>query len=185
VTARRHHHEPSDAIALGLAFRAGGRAAAGHLPHLSVEQNITAAGPAHRAAGLHRRAGNGARLRVVKKLRIGLRRCASRSASSPAQPAEGDPGRWLLTDPSSYPRRADARIDIGVKASSTNPRSAIAATYAAILLISSECRIALRSATAFLVMSEGGSPPTSPAQRSDQESIMSAAVPRSARALAA
>ena len=113
--------EPSDAIALGLAFVPEDRARPASSARLPVEQNITAAMPAKIAPG------GVIRLRLERALaqEVGRRSCAIRLASLRQPIGELSGGnqqkailaRWLLTDPSILILDEPTRgIDIGVKA---------------------------------------------------------------------
>jgi rhamnose transport system ATP-binding protein len=94
--------------------------------------------------------------------------------------------RWLLTDPGILILDEPTRgIDIGVKAEFYDMIGELAASGRAILLISSELPELLALCDRVLVMSEGRLMANLPRTEATQESIMSAAVPRSARALAA
>ena len=181
--------EPAQAIDLGLAFVPEDRATAGIFRSLSVEQNITAAAPGKIAPnGFIRRAVERALAREsVRKLRIRL--------ASPRQPIGELSGgnqqkailaRWLLTDPSVLILDEPTRgIDIGVKAEFYDMIGELAAGGRAILLISSELPELLALCDRVLVMSEGRLTANIPRAEATQESIMSAAVPRSVREAAA
>jgi rhamnose transport system ATP-binding protein len=180
--------EPSDAIALGLAFVPEDRAVAGIFRTLSVEQNITAAAPGAIAPRGFIRRGVEKTLaaEAIKRLRIRLA-----SARQPIGELSGGNqqkailARWLLTDPKVLILDEPTRgIDIGVKAEFYEMIGAMAAEGRAILLISSELPELLALCDRVLVMSEGRL--TADISRADatQERIMSAAVPTSAGAAA-
>ena len=181
--------EPTDAVALGLAFVPEDRAVAGIFRTLSVEQNITAAVPRRIAPRrLHpARPGEGA---------VDRRDPAAAHPprlSSPAdrrivgrQPAEGDPGALAADRPERPdPRRADARHRH--RRQGRVLRSCIgelAAGGRAILLISSEMPELIALCDRVLVMSEGRLTADLPRAEATQESIMRAAVPKARRAAA-
>jgi rhamnose transport system ATP-binding protein len=94
--------------------------------------------------------------------------------------------RWLLTDPDILILDEPTRgIDIGVKAEFYDMIGELAASGRAILLISSELPELLALCDRVLVMSEGRLTANIPRAGATQESIMSAAVPRSIRQAAA
>jgi rhamnose transport system ATP-binding protein len=178
--------EPAQAIELGLAFVPEDRAAAGIFRTLSVEENISAAVPKQIApTGFIRRAVEKALAQdSVRKLSIKLA-----SLRQPIGELSGGNqqktilARWLLTDPSVLILDEPTRgIDIGVKAEFYDMIGDLAASGRAILLISSELPELLALCDRILVMSEGRL--TADIARADatQETIMSAAVPRTARA---
>jgi rhamnose transport system ATP-binding protein len=181
--------EPSHAIALGLAFVPEDRATAGIFRTLSVEENITAAVPRRIApAGFIRRPLERALAsESVRKLRIrlaSLRQPIGELSGGNQQKAIL--ARWLLTDPSVFILDEPTRgIDIGVKAEFYDMIGELAASGRAILLISSELPELLALCDRVLVMSEGRITANLPRSEATQESIMSAAVPRSAPAMAA
>lgn len=176
--------EPTQAIALGLAFVPEDRAVAGIFRTLSVEQNITAAIPDRIAPqGVIRRSlERMLTLDSIRKLRIRL--------ASPRQPIGELSGgnqqkailaRWLLTDPSVLILDEPTRgIDIGVKAEFYDMIGELAASGRAILLISSELPELLALCDRVLVMSEGRLTADIPREEATQEKIMNAAVPRAA-----
>jgi len=181
--------DPSQAIALGLAFVPEDRAAAGIFRTLPVEENITAAVPGKIApSGVIRRSLE----RVlaedsVRKLRIRLA-----SFRQPIGELSGGNqqktilARWLLTEPRVLILDEPTRgIDIGVKAEFYDMIGELAASGRAILLISSELPELLALCDRVLVMSEGRITANIPRERATQESIMNAAVPRSTREAAA
>ncbi|MBA3520209.1 MAG: sugar ABC transporter ATP-binding protein [Rhizobiales bacterium] len=181
--------EPSEAIALGVAFVPEDRAVAGIFRTLPVEQNITAAVPGRIARrGIIRRGlEKTLATESVQKLRIrlaSLRQPIGELSGGNQQKAIL--ARWLLTNPSVLILDEPTRgIDIGVKAELYDMIGELAASGRAILLISSELPELLALCDRVLVMSEGRL--TANLSRADatQESIMSAAVPRSAQPLAA
>ncbi|MDB5530096.1 MAG: transporter ATP-binding protein [Devosia sp.] len=178
--------EPAQAIDLGLAFVPEDRAAAGIFRTLSVEENISAAVPKQVApAGFIQRAVEKALAQEsVRKLSIklaSLRQPIGELSGGNQQKAIL--ARWLLTDPSVLILDEPTRgIDIGVKAEFYDMIGDLAASGRAILLISSELPELLALCDRILVMSEGRL--TADIARADatQETIMSAAVPRTARA---
>src|SRR5204863_7414127 len=94
--------------------------------------------------------------------------------------------RWLLTDPSILILDEPTRgIDIGVKAEFYEMIGELAASGRAILLISSELPELLALCDRVLVMSEGRLTANLSRAEATQETIMHAAVPRSAQAVAA
>jgi len=180
--------EPSDAIALGLAFVPEDRAVAGIFRSLSVEANITAAVPGKIAPrGFIRRAVEKTLAAdAVKRLRIRLA-----SVRQPIGELSGGNqqkailARWLMTDPSVLILDEPTRgIDIGVKAEFYDMIGDLAAQGRAILLISSELPELLALCDRVLVMSEGRLTADIPRSEATQERIMSAAVPASAGAAA-
>jgi rhamnose transport system ATP-binding protein len=181
--------DASQAIALGLAFVPEDRAAAGIFRTLSTEQNITAAVPRQIApSGLIRRALERTLAEdSVRKLRIRLA-----SLRQPIGELSGGNqqksilARWLLADPGILILDEPTRgIDIGVKAEFYDMIGELAAGGRAILLISSELPELLALCDRVLVMSEGRLTANIARADATQESIMSAAVPRSARQVVA
>jgi rhamnose transport system ATP-binding protein len=174
--------EPSQAIDLGLAFVPEDRAAAGIFRTLSVEENITAAVPKKIApGGVIRRAVEKAMAQdSVRKLRIrlaSLRQPIGELSGGNQQKAIL--ARWLLTDPAVLILDEPTRgIDIGVKAEFYDMIGELAASGRAILLISSELPELLALCDRVLVMSEGRLTANIPRAEATQESVMSAAVPR-------
>jgi rhamnose transport system ATP-binding protein len=177
--------EPSDAIALGLAFVPEDRAAAGIFGSLSVEQNITAAIPKRIAPrGIIRRALETALATdSVMKMRIRLA-----SLRQPIGELSGGNqhkailARWLLTEPTVLILDEPTRgIDIGVKAEFYDMIGELAASGRAILLISSELPELLALCDRVLVMSEGRLTANLPRVDATQESVMRAAVPKAGR----
>ncbi len=176
--------EPSEAIALGLAFVPEDRAVAGIFRTLPVEQNISAAIPKRIAPrGFIRRSIEQALASgSVKTLRIRL--------SSLRQPIGELSGgnqqkailaRWLLTEPSVLILDEPTRgIDIGVKAEFYDMIGELAAGGRAILLISSDLPELLALSDRVLVMAEGRLTANLPRGEATQESVMRAAVPRAA-----
>jgi rhamnose transport system ATP-binding protein len=176
---------PSQAIDLGLAFVPEDRAVAGIFRTLSVEENITAAVPKKIApGGVIRRAVEKAMAQdSVKKLRIrlaSLRQPIGELSGGNQQKAIL--ARWLLTDPDVLILDEPTRgIDIGVKAEFYDMIGELAASGRAILLISSELPELLALCDRVLVMSEGRLTANIPRAEATQESVMSAAVPRTKR----
>ena len=174
--------EPAQAIALGLAFVPEDRALAGIFRTLSVEENITAAVPRQIApGGIIRRAVEKALASdSVRKLRIrlaSLRQPIGELSGGNQQKAIL--ARWLLTDPSVLILDEPTRgIDIGVKAEFYEMIGELAASGRAILLISSELPELLALCDRVLVMAEGRLTANIARADATQESIMSAAVPR-------
>jgi rhamnose transport system ATP-binding protein len=175
--------DPSQAIALGLAFVPEDRAIAGIFRSLSVQENITAAVPGQIAPnGIIRRAIEKTLANdSVRKLRIrlaSLRQPIGELSGGNQQKAIL--ARWLLTDPSVLILDEPTRgIDIGVKAEFYDMIGELAAGGRAILLISSELPELLALCDRVLVMSEGRLTANIPRADATQESIMNAAVPRS------
>jgi rhamnose transport system ATP-binding protein len=174
--------DPSEAIALGLAFVPEDRAVAGIFRTLSVEHNLTAAVPRQIAPGGFIRTAVEKALASdsVRKLRIRLA-----SMRQPIGELSGGNqqkailARWLLTDPSILILDEPTRgIDIGVKAEFYDMIGELAAGGRAILLISSELPELLALCDRVLVMSEGRITADLPRAEATQESIMQAAVPR-------
>ena len=181
--------DPSAAIALGLAFVPEDRAQAGIFRTLSVEQNITAAVPARIAPGgvIRRSIEKLLATQSVAKLRIRLATLRQPIGElSGGNQQKAILARWLLTDPSILILDEPTRgIDIGVKAEFYDMIGALAADGRAILLISSELPELLALCDRVLVMSEGRLTADLPRGVATQESIMQAAVPRSAERVAA
>ena len=174
--------EPSQAIALGLAYVSEDRAISGIFRTLSVEENITAAVPRQIAPGgvIKRAIEKALASDSVRKLRIRLA-----SMRQPIGELSGGNqqkailARWLLTDPSVLILDEPTRgIDIGVKAEFYDMIGELAASGRAILLISSELPELLALCDRVLVMSEGRLTANIPRADATQESIMHAAVPR-------
>ncbi len=174
--------DPSEAIALGLAFVPEDRAVAGIFRTLSVEENITAAVPKQIApSGFIRRAIERAMANdSVRRLSIrlaSLRQPIGELSGGNQQKAIL--ARWLLTDPSVLILDEPTRgIDIGVKAEFYDMIGELAASGRAILLISSELPELLALCDRVLVMSEGRLTANISRNAATQESIMNAAVPR-------
>jgi rhamnose transport system ATP-binding protein len=182
-------HAPSDAIALGLAFVPEDRAVAGIFRTLSVEQNISAAIPGRIAPRgiIHQALEKQLARNSVKKLRIRLA-----SLNQPIGELSGGNqqkailARWLLSDPSILILDEPTRgIDIGVKAEFYDMIGELAAQGKAILLISSELPELLALCDRVLVMAEGRLTAEIPRAEATQEKVMSAAVPRAQREVAA
>ncbi|MDR3471350.1 MAG: sugar ABC transporter ATP-binding protein [Devosia sp.] len=180
--------EPSQAIALGLAFVPEDRATAGIFRTLSVEENITAAIPRKIAPGgiIRRALEKTLAADSVRKLRIrlaSLRQPIGELSGGNQQKAIL--ARWLLTDPAVLILDEPTRgIDIGVKAEFYDMIGELAASGRAILLISSELPELLALCDRVLVMAEGRLTANIPRAEATQESIMSAAVPRVAQVAA-
>ncbi len=181
--------QPDEAIALGLAFVPEDRAVAGIFRTLSVEQNISAAVPGRIApGGIIRRALEKTLARdAVQKLRIRLA-----SINQPIGELSGGNqqkailARWLLADPSILILDEPTRgIDIGVKAEFYDMIGELAREGKAILLISSELPELLALCDRVLVMAEGRLTAEIPRAEATQEKVMSAAVPRGQREVAA
>jgi rhamnose transport system ATP-binding protein len=174
--------EPSQAIALGLAFVPEDRAVAGIFRTLSVEQNITAAVPGKisRLGVISRAVEKAMATEQVKRLRIrlaALRQPIGELSGGNQQKAIL--ARWLLTDPTVLILDEPTRgIDIGVKAEFYDMIGALAAQGSAILMISSELPELLALCDRVLVMAEGRLTADLPRGVATQESIMQAAVPR-------
>ncbi|MCX5496601.1 sugar ABC transporter ATP-binding protein [Kaistia dalseonensis] len=178
-------NEPSDAIALRIAFVPEDRAIAGIFRSLPVETNITAAVPEKIAPrGIIRRATEKLLAsQSVEKLSIRLA-----SVRQPIGELSGGNqqkailARWLLSDPEILILDEPTRgIDIGVKAEFYDMIGELAASGRAILLISSELPELLALSDRILVMSEGRLTADIPRAEASQEAIMFAAVPRSGR----
>jgi len=174
--------DPSQAIALGLAFVPEDRAVAGIFRTLPVEMNISAAVPREIApAGFIRRAVERALgQEAVEKLSIrlaSLRQPIGELSGGNQQKAIL--ARWLLTDPKVLILDEPTRgIDIGVKAEFYDMIGELAASGRAILLISSEMPELLALCDRILVMSEGRLTADLPRAEATQEAIMKAAVPQ-------
>ena len=183
-----HIRQPSDAIALGIAFVPEDRAVAGIFRTLPVAQNITAAIPDQIAPnGVIRRAVERALAQSsVRKLRIrlaSLRQPIGELSGGNQQKAIL--ARWLHTDPAILMLDEPTRgIDIGVKAEFYDMIGELAAAGRAILLISSELPELLALCDRVLVMAEGRLTADFSRAEATQEAIMLAAVPRSAAPLA-
>ena len=180
--------EPSDAIALGLAFVPEDRAQSGIFGPMSVEHNITAAVPDRIAPrGFIRRALERALAREsVERLRIRLA-----TLRQPIMELSGGNqqkailARWLHTDPRILILDEPTRgIDVGVKAEFYDRIGDLAEQGRAILLISSELPELLALCDRILVMSEGRLTADLPRAEATQEAVMRAAVPRGAEAAA-
>ena len=175
--------EPSQAIALGLAFVPEDRAAAGIFRSLGVEENITAAVPGKISAmGVIRRGVE----RALAAASVGKLSIRLASLRQPIGELSGGNqqkailARWLLTDPQILILDEPTRgIDIGVKAEFYDMIGALAVSGCAILLISSELPELLALCDRVLVMSEGRLTADLARGQATQESIMQAAVPRS------
>ena len=175
--------EPSQAIALGLAFVPEDRAAAGIFRSLGVEENITAAVPGKISAmGVIRRGVE----RALAAASVGKLSIRLASLRQPIGELSGGNqqkailARWLLTDPQVLILDEPTRgIDIGVKAEFYDMIGALAVSGCAILLISSELPELLALCDRVLVMSEGRLTADLARGQATQESIMQAAVPRS------
>ncbi len=174
--------DPSEAIALGLAFVPEDRAVAGIFRTLSVEQNISAAVPKRIApAGFIRRATERALGQEAVK-RFSIRLASLRQPIgelSGGNQQKAILARWLLTDPAVLILDEPTRgIDIGVKAEFYDIIGELAASGRAILLISSEMPELLALCDRILVMSEGRLTADLPRATATQEAIMQAAVPQ-------
>ena len=176
--------DPAVAIDHRLAFVPEDRAIAGIFRTLSVEQNITAAVPKKisNAGIIHFATEHEIATDSIQKLSIRLA-----SMRQPIGELSGGNqqksilARWLLTDPEILILDEPTRgIDIGVKAEFYDMIGELAATGRAILLISSELPELLALCDRVLVMSEGRITADIPRADATQESIMHAAVPRSA-----
>ncbi len=180
--------EPSDAIAVGLAFVPEDRAQAGIFRSLAVEDNITAAIPGKIAPnGVIRRAVERAHATdYVTRLRIRLASIRQQIGElSGGNQQKAILARWMLTDPQVLILDEPTRgIDLGVKAEFYEMIGRMAADGRAILLISSELPELLALCDRILVMSEGHL--TADIHRADasEEAIMIAAVPQRERARA-
>ncbi len=177
--------DPSQAIALGLAFVPEDRAVAGIFRTLSVEQNISVAVPKQLAPGgfIRRAVEKAMGEDAVRKLSIrlaSLRQPIGELSGGNQQKAIL--ARWLLTDPGVLILDEPTRgIDIGVKAEFYSIIGELAAQGRAILLISSELPELLALCDRVLVMSEGRLTADLPRAEATQEAVMHAAVPRSSR----
>jgi rhamnose transport system ATP-binding protein len=182
-------NQPTDAIALGIAFVPEDRAVAGIFRTLAVEENISAAVPGKIApAGFIRRALERSMAQdSVHKLRIrlaSLRQPIGELSGGNQQKAIL--ARWLLTDPGILILDEPTRgIDIGVKAEFYDMIGELAASGRAILLISSELPELLALCDRVLVMAEGSLTADIPRAQANQEVIMKAAVPRADQGVAA
>jgi rhamnose transport system ATP-binding protein len=175
--------DPTQAIALGMAFVPEDRAKAGIFRSLPVEQNITAAIPDKIAPGtfIQRDLEKNFAIDSVNKLRIRLATLSQQIGElSGGNQQKTILARWLLTDPSILILDEPTRgIDIGVKAEFYDIIGELAAGGRAILLISSELPELLALCDRVLVMSEGRLTADLPRGIASQEAIMQAAVPRS------
>ncbi len=176
--------KPSDAIALGISFVSEDRALSGIFRTLSVEHNITAAVPAKIAPNgvIRSTIEKALATESVTKLRIRLATLRQPIGElSGGNQQKSILARWLLTDPSILILDEPTRgIDIGVKAEFYDMIGELAAGGRAILLISSELPELLSLCDRVLVMSEGRLTANLPRGIATQETIMQAAVPRSA-----
>lgn len=176
--------EPSQAIDLGLAFVPEDRAVAGIFRSLSVEANISAAvlGKFSNAGVIRRGQERSAVEDSVRKLSIrlaSLRQPIGELSGGNQQKAIL--ARWLLTDPTVLILDEPTRgIDIGVKAEFYDMIGALAVRGCAILLISSELPELLALCDRVLVMSEGRLTADLGRDVATQETIMQAAVPKTA-----
>lgn len=177
--------DPSDAIALGLAFVPEDRAVAGIFGTLPVDQNITAAVPGKIAPrGFIRWAVEKTLAeKSVRELRIrlaALRQPISELSGGNQQ--KSILARWLHTDPEILILDEPTRgIDIGVKAEFYDMIGQLAAGGRGVLLISSELPELLYLCDRILVMSEGELTADLPGDEATQESVMRAAVPTKAK----
>jgi rhamnose transport system ATP-binding protein len=174
--------QPTDAIALGIAFVPEDRAGDGIFATLSVEHNITAAIPS--------------KIAPSGVIRHGYERSVSRKAvedlsirlASLRQPIIELSGgnqqkailaRWLLTEPEILILDEPTRgIDIGVKAEFYDMIGDLAEAGRAILLISSELPELLSLCDRILVMAEGRLTADIPREDATQQNVMQAAVPK-------
>ena len=182
--------DPSDAIALGLAFVPEDRAQAGIFGTMSVEDNITAAVPGKIASrGFIRPA----RVRALAEASVEKLKIRLASLRQPIMELSGGNqqkailARWLHTAPSVLILDEPTRgIDVGVKAEFYDMIGALAEDGKAILLISSELPELLALCDRILVMAEGVLTAEFSREEASQEAIMRAAVPRTgAHAMAA
>jgi rhamnose transport system ATP-binding protein len=175
--------DPTQAIALGMAFVPEDRAKAGIFRSLPVEQNITAAISNKIAPGtfIQRALERNFAIESVNKLRVRLATLSQHIGElSGGNQQKTILARWLLTDPSILILDEPTRgIDIGVKAEFYDIIGELAAGGRAILLISSELPELLALCDRVLVMSEGRLTADLPRGVASQETIMHAAVPRS------
>ena len=174
--------DPSQAIALGLAFVPEDRAVAGIFRTLSVEQNISAAvlGKMSNMGVISRAQEKVAATDSVRKLSIrlaSLRQPIGELSGGNQQKAIL--ARWLLTNPTVLILDEPTRgIDIGVKAEFYDMIGALAVQGCAVLLISSELPELLALCDRVLVMSEGRLTADLPRDVATQETIMQAAFPK-------
>ena len=177
--------DPSDAIALKLAFVPEDRAIAGIFRSLSVEQNITAAVPDQIAPSGFIRRSLEKGIAEAEVTRMSIRLASQRQPIgelSGGNQQKAILARWLLTDPEVLILDEPTRgIDIGVKAEFYDMIGALAASGRAILLISSELPELLALCDRILVMSEGRLTANIPRAEATQEAIMFAAVPKTTR----
>ena len=177
--------DPSDAIALKLAFVPEDRAIAGIFRSLSVEQNITAAVPDQIAPSGFIRRSLEKGIAEAQVTRMSIRLASQRQPIgelSGGNQQKAILARWLLTDPEVLILDEPTRgIDIGVKAEFYDMIGALAASGRAILLISSELPELLALCDRILVMSEGRLTANIPRAEATQEAIMFAAVPKTTR----
>lgn len=178
--------QPTDAIALGVAFVPEDRAADGIFATLPIEHNLTTAVP-HKITqnGFIRRSMERALSnQSVKDLSIRLA-----SLNQPIIELSGGNqqkvilARWLLTEPDILVLDEPTRgIDVGVKAEFYDMIGDLAEAGRAILLISSELPELLSLCDRVLVMSEGRLTADIAREDATQENIMQAAVPRAGAA---
>lgn len=177
--------DPSDAIALKLAFVPEDRAIAGIFRSLSVEQNITAAVPDQIAPSGFIRRSLEKGIAEAQVTRMSIRLASQRQPIgelSGGNQQKAILARWLLTDPEVLILDEPTRgIDIGVKAEFYDMIGALAASGRAILLISSELPELLALCDRILVMSEGRLTANILRAEATQEAIMFAAVPKTTR----
>ena len=180
-----HIKQPSDAIAMGIAFVPEDRAGAGVFRSLSVESNITAAVPRQIAPrNVIRRAAE----KLLATRSIGQLRIRLASLRQPIGELSGGNqqktilARWLLADPQILILDEPTRgIDVGVKAEFYELIGELAAGGRAVLVVSSELPELLALSDRVLVMSEGRLTADIPRAEASQEAIMHAAVPRAGR----
>jgi rhamnose transport system ATP-binding protein len=176
--------DPTQAISLGLAFVPEDRAQAGVFRSLSVEHNISAAVPRRIAPGGYIRRGLERAMAAASVTRLSIRLASLRQPIgelSGGNQQKAILARWLLTEPQVLILDEPTRgIDIGVKAEFYDMIGALAADGRAILLISSELPELLALCDRVLVMAEGRLIADLPRGQATQETIMQAAVPRSA-----
>lgn len=180
--------DPSDAIALGLAFVPEDRAVAGIFGTMPVAQNITAAVPGKIAPrGFIKWAVEKSLAeKSVRELRIRLAALGQPiSELSGGNQQKSILARWLHTDPEILILDEPTRgIDIGVKAEFYDMIGQLAAGGRGVLLISSELPELLYLCDRILVMSEGELTADLPGDEATQESIMRAAVPTKGKHMA-